>query len=72
MSVAQEPVNGIVYNSPDQGLVHLLLEDVSVKVFICDGKPIDSPLNALIFQTDTIFFDSFSRCDVDTNLYQHI
>jgi hypothetical protein len=72
MSVVQEPFNGIVYNSPDQGLVHLLLEDVVVKVLICDGKPIDGPLNALVLQTDTFLFDSFSQCDVDANLYQHI
>jgi hypothetical protein len=41
MSVIQESFNGIVYNSPDQGLVHLLLENVSVKVLICDGKAAD-------------------------------
>jgi hypothetical protein len=69
MSVVQEPFNGIVYNSPDQGLVHLLLEDVVVKVLICDGN---GPLNALVLHTDTFLFDSFSQCDVDANLYQHI
>jgi len=58
MSAVQEPFNGVVYNSPDQGLVHLLLEDVAVKVSICDSKSIEVPLNVLVLQHFP--FDSFS------------
>lgn len=31
-------LNGIVYRSANQELIHLLLEEVAVKVLICDGK----------------------------------
>jgi hypothetical protein len=56
MSAVQAPFNGVVYNSPDQGLVHLLLEDVAVKVLICDGKSTEVPLNVLVLQIDTFSF----------------
>jgi hypothetical protein len=40
-----ESFNGIVYHSSDQQLVHLLLEDVTVRVLICDGSAPYEPLS---------------------------
>jgi hypothetical protein len=48
--------NGIVYQPPDQELIHLLLEEVTVKVLICDGKALDDPLNGLAHCTDACPF----------------